>query len=475
MRALIDWSYDLLSPDERTFFRRLSIFAGGWTLEAAEAVCGDDGSERFDGIELLASLVDKSLILTGSEAVPRYQMLESTRAFAVEKLAGSSEHDALARRHAHWAAEVGERARISRWTSPTSQWRAEFAPELENARSALAWAVAHDETIVAARIAYGFSGIYRRHGGEAEIKRWLEIILERIDAAAEPLVAGRLWYALSSVTGGLRSLESAQRAIDFGERCGDMPLVAASLSRMAFAKLQMGRAREGEAMVTRGLELWKRCGQTNTFFYVDALNAAAIVATVCGRVDEARRAYAEALATAERLEDEDAAVQVRQNMAELEFQTGNPARALELSNAIEIDVRKPGASRYQLLVTLGNGAAYRLALGDLAGARNAARESLQLARGAFFDKATFAIQHLATIAALSGDARRGARILGYVDAWFRNEGYGREPTEERLYQTLMTSLRAQLSENELETLAAEGALFSEDRAAAEALAVMAPS
>src|SRR5579863_4730179 len=94
MRALIDWSHDLLSEPEQRLFRRLAIFVGGWTLDAAEAVCTDETLDGLEVVDLLSSLVDKSLVVAEAEN-PRYGLLESTRAFALEKLAQSGEHEAL--------------------------------------------------------------------------------------------------------------------------------------------------------------------------------------------------------------------------------------------------------------------------------------------------------------------------------------------------------------------------------------------
>ena len=115
--------------------------------------------------------------------------------------------------------------------------------------------------------------------------------------------------------------------------------------------------------------------------------------------------------------------------------------------------------------------AYRIAVGDIPDARDAARDVLRLARGVQTYHATVTMQHLATIATLSGDACRGARLRGYVDASLRSQGAEREPTEQRMYGILLTALGRKLSVPEIESFAAEGAQLSEDQAVAEAMAV----
>src|SRR6202011_4685406 len=110
MRALIDWSFDLLSESEKALLRRVSIFAG-WTLEAATQICQGDGIDEFDVLDLLASLVDKSLVVaeTGGN-VTRYRLLDSTREYALEKLAERDERQKLSRAHAEFFGMLATKA-----------------------------------------------------------------------------------------------------------------------------------------------------------------------------------------------------------------------------------------------------------------------------------------------------------------------------------------------------------------------------
>ncbi len=471
MRALIDWSYDLLSEREQQLFRRIAIFAGGATLEAAEAVCIDEALDALDVLDLLSSLAEKSLVVADIAELSRYRMLESTRAFALEKLAQSEESEAVAARHAEWAARVADRLYEAWLTAPTAQWRAEFEPELENARAAIEWALSHDEIVLAARIVGGFFVIYRRLAGEAEIRSWLHEVLERLDDAAHPARAARAWHALSVISVGARKAEAAQRAAELGERCNDPAITVLGLRGVADGMRQTGRSREAQPVIDRAIALAKEHGLTRQSIYALVLNVAATIAFNSGRFDDAQGAYSEALDLATERGYDDKATLLRMNMAELAFRMGDTVRALELTQAIVAAAGNP-RSDYTVLHALVNGAAYRIAVGDIAGARSSARAGLRYARGAFFFDATIAIAHLAAVAARSGDPRRAARLFGYVDAWYRsNEGYEREPTEQHVYDILMTALHEQLADVEIEALGAEGARLSEDQAVAEALAV----
>jgi predicted ATPase/DNA-binding winged helix-turn-helix (wHTH) protein len=469
MRALIDWSHDLLSEPEQRLFRRLAIFVGGWTLDAAESVCSDGTLDALDVIDLLSSLVDKSLVVAEGENL-RYTLLESTRAFALEKLEHAGEREEVAWRHAQWAADLGDRAYEAIWTIPISQGRAQCDPEIENVRFAIDWALSHDEILTAARILSGFSGIYRRLIGTAEVRSRLEAVLQRLDPAAQPSLAARVWYQLASLSFGSLEVEAAQHALELAERGNDALTKIGSLNTMAFGLYQAGRAHEAQSVIDRALRLANESGLTRSLIRAQALNVAASISRACGRLDAAQQTWAEALSLATALGDEGRAMEIRANMAELEFQKGNALTALELVNAIEAqrDRSQTDPNRIQ---RLENGAAYRIALGDILRASSAAREALCLARGIRALWATTAMQHLATVAALGAHPRVGARLRGYVDASYRYFGYEREPTEQRTYDILMTALREKLSDAEIESLAAEGAQLSEDQAVAEALSV----
>ncbi len=100
LRAALEWSHGLLSADEQTVFRRLGVFAGGFTLELAQQVVSDEHIDQWLVLDLLGHLIDKSLVIADGEAEPRYRLLETTRAFALEQLAAAGESEAMLRRHA---------------------------------------------------------------------------------------------------------------------------------------------------------------------------------------------------------------------------------------------------------------------------------------------------------------------------------------------------------------------------------------
>jgi hypothetical protein len=145
MRAVIDWSYGLLSEDEQQFFRALGSFAGVFTAEAAAFVAMDAAPTGTDSIDRLADLVAKSLVVADvSDAKPGFRLCDTTRAYALEKLDESGERERIARRHAEYYRNLFERAEAEAATRPTGNWLADYAPEIDNLRAALNWAFSPD-------------------------------------------------------------------------------------------------------------------------------------------------------------------------------------------------------------------------------------------------------------------------------------------------------------------------------------------
>ncbi|MBV9647461.1 MAG: AAA family ATPase [Candidatus Eremiobacteraeota bacterium] len=462
MRALIDWSYDLLSAQERTLFRRLGVFVDGWTLEAAENVTADDAPDALHILDLLSSLVEKSLVIAElSSTTARYRLLESTRAYALHKVAETGELPMMARRHAQWVADFADREHERYLAMPHARWIADVSPEIGNVRAAMEWALGDDgDPLLAGRIAGAVPYLW----DSGERRRWLEAVVAKLDEVAEPAVAARALCGLASTLPAARKLEAAERAVAIQERIGDRAGLASSLNHVASAFCQMARFAEAETANDRGLRILRQLGLRRSRQHADSLAGRGILAAAQDRCDEARQFLNEAITLAEALGDfRDAAI-YRGNLAEVEFNCGDAQRALELAQAA-------ARAEPSLQFVGSNAAAYRIVLGDLDGARIEARDALLVAQRQREIELFAPIQHLGTVAALQDDVRRGARLLGYADAWCRRESWERDPTERRTREILVSALHEKLSDVEIEALTAEGAMLSEDDAIAEALTV----
>lgn len=475
MRALIDWSYNLLDDDERRLFGRLAIFSGGWTLEAAEAVASDDALDESQIFDLLSSLVDKSLVSTELiEDRLRYRFLESTRSYALEKLQSSGEQEELARRQARWTADFVDRAEETYQTTPRARWLPDVEPELDNARSAMSWALGdRGDATLAARISAGLRPLWNDAGLIGEGRRWIEEALARVDRVEDIRAAARLWNSLAFFSVGKQRVEAGERALELSQRVGDPMRIAACYGILAEGYRMMGRVEECEAAIDRTLALYRELGKTRSKFYAVALNSRALLYHALGHIDEARVLYNEAIALYESIGDEERAVTPRIYLGDLEFRAGNARAALALADeGIAYFQRRRNVIREAN--AHANAAAYRIALGELEAAESNARTSLVLSRQLQSPQMiVVAIEHLANIAISRGDGRVAARLSGFIDGWYERESLEREWTEQQSYERLAGLLRERVAPGELARYASEGAVLSEDQATEEALGLAA--
>ena len=187
----LEWSYELLSGPERVFFNRLSVFRGGFTLEAAEQVCSGDGLESYEVLDVLSQLIDKSLVVveqdSGSEA--RYRLLEVLRLYGAERLAETGRTEDVRGRHASFFLTVAERAGPELATSKQVLWLDRLESDYDNFRAAMAWALESNGGETALRIASELTWfwIYHRHVSDGQ--EWLERVVQHSEDAPPTLRA----------------------------------------------------------------------------------------------------------------------------------------------------------------------------------------------------------------------------------------------------------------------------------------------
>lgn len=473
MKALIDWSYDLLSDTEKTLLRRVAIFGGGWTLEAASEVCADERIESWDVIDLLTSLVDKSLVIAELQGTsPRYRLLESTREYALEKLEASGERQAMARKHAEFFKRVAEKADRVWATMPLQTWLAPLEAEAENFRGALTWALGEKHEVpLGCELAGHLEGLWVDGGMEAEGYNWVSVALASVDESIPPTCVARLYLALADIQGyeGAISHPAAEKACGLYERLGDKRGLAQARLSLANALLRMGRGPEMATPLQQAVESFRelgdawgiaRCLDRQLLGYIDS-----------NQYETALKAGMEALSFYQARGDDAGCDRVLANLAECEFSSGNAERAIQYATeALAIDMRLHRKSN--LAISYNNLAAYKIDLGRFDEARHDARAGIRAAREAQLSQmVAIGVQHLAYIGAARGQTERAAQLLGYVNAVYKSGGNQREPTEAQCYDNLMRLLHAHREDEDLEALSTQGASMSEEQAIEEAMRV----
>ena len=480
MRALIDWSYDFLSDDERRLFRKLSIFAGGFTLETVAAVCSDGALDEMALLDLLSSLVEKSLVqaeVVGGNT--RYRLLESTRQYARERLRDAGEEDTVAGAHARAFVTLAEQLDDAYDTTPDRAWFAQAEPELENFRAALFWAFgARGDALLGQRMAGALRPAWIFFGA-AEGRRWVQAAQQHVTVDTPVAVVAALDLAEAQFASGFTEykacLAAGERALARYRELADLRGIALSERQIGRAQIFLGETEEGEALLKEALEAARSLGVRTPVILLDLAIARLLAEDLPG----ARQRYSEALAAARAVGAERLSAGVALNLAEVEFRSGDATAALRLVDEAITVLHAFGDTR--LVAHAGcNMAGYLVALRRYDEARTAAREALAADHDMQWSVGVAStLQHLAAIAALREssdvavieDRRRAARILGYVDTRLVALETPREYTEQQEYDAMLPALCDALGADQLAQLTTEGTTWSEDQAVAEAMLI----
>ncbi len=471
MRALIDWSYDLLAPTEQTLFRRFSVFANGWTLPQACAVCGFD-LEEWDVVDGLASLVDKSLVVAEVAAsTERFKLYESTRRYALERLNDSGERETLERAHAAEFAAVAKRSDEIWEDTPTAAWLDQLLPEEDNFRAALHWTLEQKrDAELGVRLVCYLPRFWWTGGRQIEGIRWYDaaLITAQVREADVPTMA-RLRYGLAvmySTTLMRRDArENAELAVTLSRDSGDALLLGWSVLVLGVACALMGDPQAGRKHCREGMEIAGGLNATRLMAWLSWAHA--LNDSVAGQFDAARVELNEQLAVCKRLGDDLLLGFALIFLGIVELGTGNGQRSLECTReALELYRQK--GDRVGLALAWSNIAPAYLVLGQIDDVREAAREALSYARDTHNSRLiVIALEYLAAAALQRPTA--AACLLGFCDAWYATSATPRDLTEQQTQRRTLEGLRAALPGAELQTSLEAGARMTQAQAIETAL------
>lgn len=456
LRATVEWSYELLTPAERSLFERLSVFSDGWDLEAAETVCADEQLPAAEMLDLLTALVDKSLVTYAAQfGETRYGMLETLRDFAHEKLR-TGDGSAVQRRLLGWALTLAESAVGHYAGADGAAWMARLLGEQANLRTALELGHQLGAQREVLRLTAALTHFWIKRGRLREGLQWCERALA--------LPAGDNRVRCQLLMGHGRLLRGADprkaerllwQALELARSLRDPALQLEALKQLTTAVRDRGDYDAAEGYLNEQLRLLEAARDAYRSFVVET--ELATLALQQGRVAEAAARLQRQLQQAEQAHWHYDRARLSNNLAIALIELGDYAAARTLA--------AEGAERFRELGSL-EGVSHLLSTGGMALLREG---DLERARRQFIESgrialeigashlAPEALERLAAVEQAAGRAEASARLLYAADALYLAVGYTREPADQQLREDLDGALQAALGAPRCRQLAQEAA------------------
>jgi len=521
LHALIDWSYNLLSEDERLLLQRLSVFAGGCTLEAAEAVCVGDGVEADNVLDLLMQLVNKSLVISereqGREA--RYQMLETIRQYASERLLEAGDGGQIRGQHFEYFLEQAEQAEPYVRGPQLPAYLNQLEAEHDNLRAALEWSLAQAEYgETSLRLASALFSFWDQRRYVSEGRAWLARTLANPAAPSAGAARAKALYGAGCLAGAEGDSTTArtllEESVNLWRALGSAGLISLAhtlsilgqimrgqgdlaTSRvlineaiilfrdqderwgLAWALSYMGmtlRDQEDFALASSFIEesvsLWRDLG--NQFGLADAIRKRGNNAMRQGNYELAQRAFADSLAITRNLGNKEVVAQMLLELGQATLCLDDRIQATAYVQE-GFDLFRESRNKSWLVdcfYLLGLLAGFE---GDNQQARIFLEQALVLSRRGPIWQWANALMGLAGVAAADGQARRAARLLGAADTQIEAASSYWDAAESRYIERAVASAVAQLGELEFAEAYDEGRGMTFEQAAAYALESDAPA
>ena len=465
LRAALEWSYSLLSQSEQRTLDRLGVFSGGFSVEAAQRLAADEGVDEWYVLDDLGALVNKSLVIADNGNVTRFRMLETTRAFALERLATRLETSRVLRRHAEVMRALFDRY----WDdlllgAPVKTIFAQFAPDLDNVRGAVRWAMEVDHRIAVALLGATGAGYYLDWMQlNVEGWRWCKQLKSFVDDSVPSMDAARFWLAcaeLGTETSLEESAEDAHRAITMYGDAGDRRGLYQAWNALLYARMLAGQ-------IDEALHAYEEAGkcvdaQWPAWFRAILPNRAGMLFAEAGQEDRARRCFLEQLELNRQCANPSGELSALALLVDLEVQLDRHDNAVKIAR--DIVVRYRPELGFDSALCLRNSATALTLAGALEEADAIYREALAAARRNYGTGA-FVLHDMATLLAHRGQLDDAARVSAYAEHVYPS---GRRPrlVARRNRERLLALLRVQRSPAALAKLLDEGQRLTEDEACA---------
>ncbi len=477
LRALVDWSYELLTEPEQTLLSRLGVFVGGFDMAAAEQVCSADPLTSDDVLDLVGSLVEKSLVmLEERDDGARYRMLETIRDYAREKLDQGGEAEATAIRHCEHYFAMAKEANHGLRGPQQADWIWKVEVELDNVRSAIALSLAGGiDPFIAVKFAVALQGFWILRGYSTEGRKLVQasLALPQIQAStvaqAWALYVGAALAESQSDYGEARNM--LETCLELRRELGNPVDIAATLSTLSLARLQAGDADEAAAGESEALQIFRQLGD-RVGEAIGLLHLGQISLHL-GDDGRARGHLEKCLTIARDIKHQELEGECELVLGSSAFETGDRAQAsVRLKRSLTV-CREAGDKRGEAnaLWWLGK---VDLQEGDLASARQRLEESL-LAFRAFEmrEELLGCLEDQAILASAEGRHDVAASLAAMVDASRSRLGFARSARAEQRWQANLAGLREAVGAAEFDAASNDGKDWQVDEAIRNAQALRA--
>jgi predicted ATPase/DNA-binding XRE family transcriptional regulator len=381
LRAALDWSYALLNRTEQRLFERLAAFAGGWDLEAANAVCAWNELTPHEVLESLVSLVDKSLVLAEDVGRQRrYRFLETIREYATERLVASDEVVPTGERHASYFVSIAEASTLTRLGIRYPSDAARVRREQANMRAALRWLLDQDQIEQGLELSLALSGFWLSHGFLLEGEEWLARFLDRPDAVSTDALAQGLyaWGKLAEYDGALdQARELFERSLSTSIAAGNATVSARALCGLGDVALHHASYVEGLGLYRQALDSARSADSPQDT--AQALLCLGRAASMQGAVEQSRAWFEQALVIGRQIEDRWSVAYVLNELGQQARRGGQLEQAQAILEESHVLWRQSG-TRMGERAAIMNLALVTLDRGALRRSAELARESLELSQ-----------------------------------------------------------------------------------------------
>ena len=432
LRAMLDWSYNLLKPAEQLLFARLAVFVGGCTIETAEAICADIAGQTQDVLNVIVSLLDKSLLWhkdqPGGEV--RVGMLEIIREYARERLEESGEANILRKRHAQHYLELAEEAELKLMGPDQAPWVERLESELDNIRAALQWALQQPGEDTALRLSTALYQFWQGQGLLSEGRKWLEAALSSSINASD-LLAAKAYRAAGAIAlyqGDYKwSTRFQEEGLKLLRKVDDKPGIAKAINNLGTIEMHQGHHERAAEFYQESLAIWKE---------LDNIPTVAIILYNLGTLALYQRDYEQATLLLEESQQ----------------------KSQEAGNKLLLAY---------ILTALGH---VLLGQAHYEQAENRIKEGLRIHQELQEKESVpWSLEGMAAVAELQGDWERAARLWGAAEGLRESVGAPTPLAEKEYYQMLLSATHSRLTAPEWAAAWDTGRAMSLEQAIAYAL------